>query len=157
MTDPKNQRSLLLAIDLATARRDAAQTQLQSTQQAEAFAQDQMQQLQQYAEETQQRWMQSAQVSASPEMLHHHYQFMSRLNQAVQLQDGVLASNRQRVEAARQVLLSAEFRLMSFKQVVATRQSSVNKARQRQEQKQMDEFASQQAQRRQRLHAENEI
>lgn len=150
------QRSLLLAIDLATARRDEAQAQLQKNQHAEAFAQDQMHQLQQYAQETEQRWMQSAQVSASPEMLHHHYQFMSRLNQAIQLQDGVLASNRQRLEASRQVLLSAEFRLASFKQVLATRQATMTKARQRQEQKQMDEFASQQSQRQQRLQSENE-
>ncbi len=151
-----DQRSLLLAIDLATSRRDQAQAQLQKNLHAEAFAQDQMHQLQQYAQETEQRWMQSAQVSAAPEMLHHHYQFMSRLNQAIQLQDGVLTSNRQRVEAARQVLLSAEFRLASFKQVLATRQAAVTKAHQRQEQKQMDEFASQQSQRQQRIHAENE-
>ena len=150
------QKSLLLAIELATARRDEAQGQLQRNLHAEAFAQDQMHQLQQYAQETEQRWMQGAQVSASPEMLHHHYQFMSRLNQAIQLQDGVLASNQKRVEAARQVLLSAEFRLASFKQVLATRQATVAKARQRQEQKQMDEFASQQSQRQQRLQAENE-
>jgi len=149
------QKTLLLAIDLATAQRDQAQAQLQKNLHAEAFAQDQMQQLQQYAQETEQRWMQGAQVSAAPEMLHHHYQFMSRLNQAIQLQDGVLASNRQRVDAARQGLLSAESRLASFKQVVATRQATVTKARQRQEQKQMDEFASLQSQRQQRLHAEN--
>ena len=150
------QRSLLLAIDLATARRDEALAQMQQNVQAETFAQDQMHQLKQYASETEQRWLQGAQVSTSPEMLHHHYQFMSRLNQAIQLQEGVLLSHQQRVEAARQVLLSAEFRLASFKQVLASRQATVNKARQRQEQKQMDEFASQQSQRQQRLHVENE-
>jgi flagellar FliJ protein len=89
-------------------------------------------------------------------MLHHHYQFMERLNQAITLQDGVLASNRQRVEAARQLLIQAEFRLASFKQVLATRQAAVTKTRQRQEQKQMDEFASRQTQRQQRLQAENQ-
>jgi len=150
------QRSLLLAIDLATARRDEAQAQLQRSTQTEAFAQDQMQQLQQYAQETEHRWMQGAQVSTSPEMLQHHYQFMARLNQAIQLQEGVLISNRQRVDAARQALVQAESRLASFKQVLAVRQAVVTKAHQRQEQKQMDEFASQQSQRQQRLQAENE-
>ena len=151
-----DQKSLLLAIDLATARRDEAQTQLQRSKQTEAFAQDQMQQLQQYAQETEQRWMQSAQVSTSPEMLQHHYQFMARLNQAIQLQEGVLINNRQRVDAARQALVQAEARLASFKQVLAIRRAALTKTRQRQEQKQMDEFASQQSQRQQRLHAENE-
>ncbi len=151
------QRSLQLAIDLATARRDEAHAQLQKNVYAESFAHDQMQQLQQYAQETEQRWMQGAQISTSPELLHHHYQFMARLNQAISLQDGVLASSRQRVEAARQVLMSAEFRLASFKQVLATRQAAAAKTRQRQEQKQMDEFASQQYQRQQRLQAENPI
>lgn len=150
------QRNLLLAIDLATARRDEALAQLQIAVRAEAFAQEQMNQLQQYAQETEARWMQGAQVSTSPEMLHHHYQFMARLNQAMTLQDGVLLSNRQRVEAARQLLMQAECRLASFKQVLATRQAAVTKTRQRQEQKQMDEFASQQTQRQQRLQAENQ-
>ncbi|MDR3411055.1 MAG: flagellar export protein FliJ [Formivibrio sp.] len=150
------QRSLLLAIDLATSRRDEALAQLQRNMRSEVFAKDQMDQLQQYAQETEARWMQGAQVSTSPEMLHHHYQFMARLNQAITLQDGVLASNRQRVEAARELLMEAEFRLASFKQVLATRQAAITKTRQRQEQKMMDEFASQQTQRQQRLQAENQ-
>lgn len=150
------QRSLLLAIDLATSRRDESLAELQRAEHSQAFAQDQMNQLQQYAQETEARWMQGAQVSTSPEMLHHHYQFMARLNQAIVLQEGVLASHRQQVEAARQQLMQAEFRLASFKKVLATRQAAIAKIRQRQEQKQMDEFASQQTQRQQRIQAENQ-
>lgn len=150
------QRSLLLAIDLATSRRDESLAALQRAEHSQAFAQDQMNQLQQYAQETEARWMQGAQVSTSPEMLHHHYQFMARLNQAIALQEGVLASHRQQVEAARQQLMQAEFRLASFKKVLATRQAAIAKIRQRQEQKQMDEFASQQTQRQQRIQAENQ-
>ena len=97
-----------------------------------------------------------AKVSTSPEMLQHHYQFMARLNQAIELQEGVLANHQQRVNAARQVLMQAEFRLMSFKQVLASRQATALKARGRQEQKQMDELAGLQTQRQQRLQAENE-
>lgn len=151
------QQTLLLAIDLATARRDEAQAQLQNILHAQAHAQDQMQQLQQYAVETEQRWMQGAQVSTSPEMLRHHYQFMGRLDQAILLQQGVLANHGQRIEAARQLLMQAETRLSSFKQVLASRRAAIAKTRQRQEQKQMDEFASQQSRRQQRLQAENEI
>jgi flagellar FliJ protein len=151
-----DQKALLLAIDLATARRDEAQNQLQSLAQAQAHAQDQMEQLKQYAVETEQRWMQGAQISTSPEMLRHHYQFMGRLEQAIGLQEGVLANHEQRIVAARQLLIQAECRLGSFKQVLASRRLATAKARQRQEQKQMDEFASLQTQRQQRLQAENE-
>lgn len=149
-------KSLLLAIDLATAQRDQATAQLQKIIQADAFAQGQMQQLQQYAQETEQRWMQGAQISTSPEMLQHHYQFMARLNQAISLQDGVISGTRQRVDAAKQVVLQAEFRLASFKQVLAGRQAVLAKTQQRREQKQMDEFASLQIQRQQRLQMESQ-
>lgn len=151
------QKTLLLAIDLATTRRDEAQAYLQNMLQAQAHALDQMQQLQQYAVETEQRWLQGAQVSTTPEMLRHHYQFIGRLNQAIVLQEGVLANYAQRIEVARQQLLQAECRLSGFKQVLATRRLALAKTRQRQEQKQMDEFASQQSRRQQRLQAENDI
>jgi flagellar FliJ protein len=149
-------KSLLLAIDLATGQRDQARAQMQRTMQADAFAQGQMQQLKQYAQETEQRWMQGAQISTSPEMLQHHYQFMARLNQAILLQDGVISGTRQRVDAAKQVVLQAEFRLASFKQVLAGRQAALAKTQQRREQKQMDEFASLQTQRQQRLQTEGQ-
>lgn len=149
------QTSLLLAIDLASAKRDQALTQLQNVLQADAHAQDQMQQLRQYSDETEQRWLQGAQISTSPELLQHHYQFMARLSQAIGLQEGVLRNSQQRIDTARQVLLAAEFKLASLKQVVASRQASAAKTRARREQKQMDEFASLQTQRQQRLQAEN--
>lgn len=149
-------KSLLLAIDLAAGQRDHARAQMQKTMQADAFAQDQMQQLQQYAQETEERWMQGAQVSTSPELLKHHYQFMARLNQAILLQDGVISGTRQRLDAAKQVVLQAEFRLASFKQVLAGRQATLAKTQQRREQKQMDEFASLQTQRQQRLQMESQ-
>jgi flagellar FliJ protein len=149
-------KSLLLAIELVSAQRDQARGHMQKTLRADTFAQDQMQQLRQYAQETELRWLQGAQVSTSPELLQHHYQFMARLNQAILLQDGVVSGTRQRVDAAKQVVLQAEFRLASFKQVLAGRQAAIAKTQQRREQKQMDEFASLQTQRQQRLQMESQ-
>jgi flagellar FliJ protein len=150
-------KSITLAIDLATVKRDQAMAQLKKTLQAQAFAQSQMDQLQQYSQETELRWMQNAQKSTTPELMHHHYQFMERLNQAIAMQDGVLVNTGQRVEAAKQVVLQTEFRLASLKQVLASRQADMAKALERREQKQMDEFAAQQTQRQVRLHAENNV
>lgn len=150
-------KSLILAIELAEMKRDQAMAQLQTSLQAQAFAQDQMHQLQQYAQETEQRWLQNAQKSTTPELLHHHYQFMGRLNQAISLQNGALANAGQRVDAARQVVLQAEFRLASLKLVLSSRQADLARTQQKRDQKQMDEFAALQTQRQLKRHAENSL
>ena len=149
-------KSLALAIELATAKRDQALAQLQAMWRAHAFAQEQMSQLRQYAQETDQRWTQGAQKSTTPELLHHHYQFMERLNQAIALQDGALGNAMQRVEAAKQALLQTELRLASLKQVLTHRQAGLAKVQHKRDQKQMDEFAALQTQRQLRLQAENQ-
>ncbi len=150
-----NFRSLQLAIDLAATKRDQAMAQLQEMQRGYGFAQEQMRQLQQYAQETEQRWMQGAQRITTPELLHHQYQFMGRLTQAIGLQEGALASSLRRVEAAKQGVVQAELRLASLKQVLAQRQAVLGRQQARQEQKQMDEFAAQQTLRQQRIQLEN--
>lgn len=150
-------RALILAIDLAAAQRDQALKQLQATHKAQAFAQGQMDQLQQYANETDQRWMQSAQRSTTPELLHHQYQFMGRLNQAITLQSDALANSARRVELAQQALVQAELRLAALKQVLQQRELAHQALMQRREQKQMDEFAAQLTQRHVRANLENQI
>lgn len=147
-------KSILLAIDLATAQRDQAQAQLQQVQQADAHAQDQMRQLQDYLRETELRWLKGAQVSTSPELLYHHTQFTGRLNQAIALQRGVLQGCEARVAAAQQQLLSAEIRLASFKKLLASRRATHAEKARRREQLQMDEFANLQTRRRQRAQVE---
>ena len=145
----------MLAIELATVKRDQAVAQSQAMLRAQVFAQDQMKQLQQYAQETDQRWVQAAQRSTNTELLHHQYQFMGRLNQAIALQDGALASAARRVEDARQHQVQADLRLASLKLVLSQRQATQAKVLQRRDQKEMDEFASQQTQRQLRLQVEN--
>ena len=148
-------RSIVLAIEVAAVKRDQAMAQLQDVQRAYAFAQEQMKQLQQYAQETDQRWMQGAQRITTPELLHHQYQFMGRLTQAIALQEGALASTLRRIQVAKQTVVQAELRLASLKQVLARRQEAQLRLQVRQEQKQMDEFAAQQTQRQRRFQLEN--
>ena len=148
-------RSIRLAVDLATAKRDQALAVSQTQRRNYAFAQSQMDQLQQYATETEQRWTVGAQKCTTPELMHHHYQFMERLQQAVVLQQGALATAASKVQAAEQQLLQAEFRIASLKVVLAKRQGELATMQQRQEQKQMDEFASMQTLRQVRLKLEN--
>lgn len=147
--------SLQLATDLAVSKRDQALAELQKMTQAHAFAQSQSDQLQQYAGETSQRFTQGAQKSTTPELLHHHYQFMGRLQQAIDLQQGVLGTSQARVEDAQKAVVQAEVRLASLKQVMAKQMVELTKHKQRMDQKQMDEFAAMQMQRLIRQHSEN--
>lgn len=136
--------SLQLAIDLAMLKRDHAMTELMKHRQTCAFAQDQMDQLLQYATETEMRWTQGAQRSTTPELLHHHYQFMGRLQQAVDLQQGVLTGYMDKLEFAENALLQAEFRLAALKKLMVKKQDEATRQYMRRDQKQMDEFAAMQ-------------
>ena len=135
-------KSVLLAIDLATAQRDQMAQDLMNAQQDHQFAQDQMAQLQTYALETESRWTARAQIGTTPEVMRHHYQFMDRLQHAVGLQSGALENTGHKAEMAKKCVLEAEFRLVSLKQVLKKKQSDLLLLQSRREQKQMDEFAS---------------
>lgn len=134
--------SLQLATDVATRKRDEAGLELALVQRAHRFAQDQLDQLDSYAAETVARWTTSAQVSATPELMRHHYQFMERLHHAIGLQHGALAKVAHEVDAASQVLLQAEFRLAALRQVLARKKAEALALQMKREQKQMDEFAA---------------
>lgn len=136
-------KSFLLAIEMATRQRDQANQGLMHVQKSYVFAQDQMNQLETYANETESRWTTAAQNSTSMEMLRHHYQFMGRLQHAMSLQQEVLASESRKMAQAKKVVLEAEFRLVSLKQVLEKKQAGLALVQARREQKQMDEFASQ--------------
>lgn len=147
--------SLQLAIDLASAKREQALAELQKVRRSHAYANSQMAQLEQYAVETEQRWTRNAQVSTTAELLHHHYQFMARLRQAIAMQTNVISGSSRSVQLAEQRMLQAEFRLASLKMVLTKRLTELDKVKQRQEQKQTDEFAAMQTLRKQRTHMEN--
>ena len=149
-------KSVLLAIQVATLRRDQAAAVLQQMQQSQAFAQEQMSQLQTYAGETEARWAKAAQISVTPEMMRHHYQFMGRLQQAVILQEGVLGQWGSKVERARKHWLETEFRVTSLKQVLKNKEAELAVVRGRREQKEMDEFAAMQTRRATQLSLEED-
>lgn len=135
-------KSVLLAIDVATRKRDQAGKNLGQAQQAWLAAQDQMAQLESYAADTDVRWTATAQICATPELMHHHYQFLGRLHHAIGLQRGVLEDLNRQIEGVKKLLLEAEFRLSSLKQVLKKKQSDSAMLQTRREQRQMDEFAA---------------
>ncbi|MDP2367621.1 flagellar export protein FliJ [Rhodoferax sp.] len=134
--------SVQLATDVAERKRDEAALELVQAQRTHRFAQDQLDQLDTYAAETIARWTVAAQVSATPELLRHHYQFMERLHHAIGLQRGVMVGESVQLELAGQVLLQADFRLAALKQVLRKKKADMMRLQIRREQKQMDEFAA---------------
>ena len=135
-------KSFILAIDLATRQRDKVSQGLSHAQNSYLFAQDQLAQLETYAAETEAKWVAAAQISTSPELLRHHYQFMGRLDHAIGLQKQALGNETQKVARAKQVVLEAEFRLVGLNQVLKKKQADLALVQARREQKQMDEFAT---------------
>lgn len=135
-------KSFLLAIEMATRKRDQANQDLMRVQNGRLFAQNQMSQLETYAAETEARWTAAAQISTSPELMRHHYQFMDRLHHAIGLQTGALENEARKVEVAKKLVLDAEFRLISLQQILKKKQADISLLQSRREQKQMDEFAA---------------
>jgi flagellar FliJ protein len=136
-------RTLALAVEVATRKRDAANRALAQTQQRQLAAIEQLTQLQTYAAETEARWMVQAQNCVVPELMRHHYQFMERLAQAIQMQLGILADHARWVEAAKKQVTEAEIRVATLQQVCRNKQRDADRLQDRREQKQIDEFAAQ--------------
>ena len=137
-------RSVLLAIDVATQKRDQASKYLIQALRACQGAQDQLEQLSSYAADTEAKWSAAAQVSVSPELMRHHYQFMERLRHAIGMQGGTLSELQLRSEEARRKTMEAEGRLAGLQKVLKKKQAERDARLNRREQRQMDEFAAQQ-------------
>lgn len=137
-------KSILLAIELATRQRDELTQAVLRAQRTLGFVNAQMAQLQGYAAETDGRWMDSSGAPRCGELIHHHYQFMDRLQHAIGLQSAVTITTQRQLDAANKALLQAEFRLAGLNQVLKARQNEVLRQQKRREQRQTDEFAAQQ-------------
>lgn len=135
-------RALELAIEQATRQRDDQARRHAQAQRALEYGQGQLTQLQNYSNDTDMRWIGGQSVKLSAELIKHHYQFMDRLQNAVSMQQGVIANLERQRTAAHQMLLQAEYRLAGFKQVIQSRRAALDVVQQRREQRATDEFAA---------------
>ena len=133
--------ALEIATEMAERQRDGARHALRDVRASAAAAHEQMEQLQTYAGETQDRWGMRAGASVAPEVLFHHRHFMGRLDHAMELQSKVLADHTQRVLASEGALLATELRLATLKKLLSKRQSEKELVERRRDQKQTDERA----------------
>lgn len=139
---------LLTAIDLAKRQRDDAGLAMARVARRCEQALAQMEQLQSYAADTAARWSVTSQASASPQIVGHYYQFMDRLQQTIELQQGAIVDVQRQREAARQVLLEAEVRVAGLGRLLQKRQSELARVQSQREQRQSDELAAQMHRRR---------
>lgn len=135
-------KSVLLAIEHATLHRDELAKAVARVERSQNFARDQMAQLKGYAADTDARWTGSGARGLSLELVRHQYQFMDRLQQAIELQSGVLANTARQMDLAKANLLQAEVRLSGLNQILKARQIAMLGHQRRREQRQTDEFAA---------------
>jgi len=128
-------KSIMLAIDGAIRARDQAASNLAKIQLTVGSAQGQLDQLENYASDTECRWSDSSARHTTTELMRHHYQFLDRLH-------GVIQSLMSQVDEARTTLLRLELRLAGLKKLEAKQRVSQNALNSRREQIQMDEFAA---------------
>ena len=133
---------VVLAIKVATGRRDDVAKQVAQVHRTLSFAQNQLAQLQSYAGDTDAKWAGATSRVLSTELIRHHYQFMARLQNAIHLQSDVVAQTREQLEQAKHHLLQAEFRIASLSQLLKARQDTLRLREERREQRQSDEFAA---------------
>lgn len=135
-------RSLQLAAEVATRHRDALARQHAQCIRTEEHAKEQMRQLQGYGQDSDCAWSLQMGAVNGAHLLQFRYQFMDRLQQAIELQHKVLAEKARLVEAAAARLLQAEFKLAALQQVLKKRQAAADLRLQRREQRQTDEMAA---------------
>ncbi|MBB6561510.1 flagellar FliJ protein [Acidovorax soli] len=140
--------ALIVAVEIASRKRDEARQALREAQAVQQAAQAQLSQLQDYARETEQRWGMQADTTVKPEVMFHHYQFMGRLDHAAGLQTSVVGDQAVRVERAQRTLMETELRLASLRKVLEARRLELERAQARMDQKQTDERAAMQYSRR---------
>lgn len=140
--------ALIVAVEIASRKRDEARQALREAQAVQQAAQAQLSQLQDYARETEQRWGMQADTTVKPEVMFHHYQFMGRLDHAAGLQTSVVGDQAARVEQAQRTLMETELRLASLRKVLEARRLELERAQARMDQKQTDERAAMQYSRR---------
>ncbi len=135
-------KSVLLAIEHASLRRDELLKAAARVERNLGFARDQLGQLTAYAADTDRRWIASTARSLTVELVHHQYQFMERLQNAITLQTDVIAGIATQWQQAKGFVMQAEVRLAGLNQILKTRQANLLQRQRRREQRQTDEFAA---------------
>ena len=134
-------QTLHKVVELAEKRRDEAIGHLGRMQRELQIAQDQMDQLSAYAQESQARWQARSSVGVDTALLMHHRQFMQKIDHAMEFQRGVLAQRQAQLDQAQQQVHVGERDLAGLRKYTDGKVQALLQRAQRAEQKQTDEMA----------------
>jgi flagellar protein FliJ len=134
-------RTLNKVVELAEKRRDEALGQLAQLRRERQMANDQLEQLQAYAQEAQQRWTVRSGAGVDPALLHHHRQFMQKIDHAIEFQHGVLKNFDDLLEAGQSRVHASERDVAGLSKYTLKKQEALMQKVQRQDQKATDEMA----------------
>lgn len=135
-------RQLDTVLEVAGLRRDDALRLLGQAMRALEQGQQQLQQLESYAAESQARWNTRASQGVTPQLLHHHRQFMARLAEASQFQRDVIRRLEADVQRQQEQVVLAERELAALGKYVDRKRQAVLRASERLDQKFNDEMAA---------------
>jgi flagellar FliJ protein len=133
---------LLRLLAQAQAERDAALAQHQQAQAMHRAAQTQAHQLSDYRSDYEQRWSSRFTVEGSAELLLCYQGFANRLTQAVDHQGRMIDQTASALEHSRMELARQELRVASVSKLIERRVAELQRAGERREQKQLDEWSS---------------
>ena len=134
-------QTLHKVVDIAEKRRDEALGVLAQMQRELRVAQDQMDQLQAYAQEAEARWAARSAVGVDTALLMHHRQFMAKIDHALDFQRGVLRERMELIERAQGQVHVCERDVAGLRKFTERKQMAVQHRVQRQDQKNTDEMA----------------
>ena len=136
-----NLKTLHKVVEIAEKRRKDALLALGQQQREWNMANEQMQQLEAYAQEAEQRWELRSGAGVDAAMLHHHRQFMQKILHAIEFQRGVLQERQQRVDQGQAQVFAAERDVAGLRKYAERKEHAKAAQVERQEQKATDEMA----------------
>jgi flagellar protein FliJ len=134
-------KTLHKVVEIAEKRRKDALLALGQLQREWQMANEQMQQLQAYALEAEQRWEMRSGAGVDAAMLHHHRHFMQKIQHAIEFQRGVLNERQQRMDQGQAQVFAAERDVAGLRKFAERKQLAQASLVERQEQKATDEMA----------------
>ena len=136
-----NLQTIHKVVEIAEKRRKDALLVLGQHQRERQIAKEQMDQLEAYAKEAEQRWEMRSGVGVDAAMLHHHRHFMQKIQHAIEFQRGVLRERQERVDHGQALVFAAERDVAGLRKFAERKEQAIELRVQRQEQKATDEMA----------------
>ena len=133
---------LMALLSHAERERDEALAHRQRMREALDAARTQAEQLVAYRRDYEQRWAERFAQAGQVQLLHSYHGFVTRLTQAIEHQQRVVAQAERQLERAAEALQQQELRVASVLKLIERRVSEIEKTSAQREQRALDELAS---------------